>query len=85
MRRIFHHHFDFILYILFMQILLIIVAILLIIVITMQSKGNGLAIIPGSNDFGKFERRGPEKILHQATILLVVIFTLLSVISYFLA
>ncbi len=68
-----------------MNTLLIIIAVLLIIVITMQSKGTGLSIIPGSNDFGKFERRGPEKILHQITIGLVSIFTLLSVISYFLA
>lgn len=51
----------------------------------MQAKGNGLSIIPGSGDFGKFERRGPEKILHQITIGLVVVFTVLAMISYFLA
>jgi protein translocase SecG subunit len=68
-----------------MNILLLITAILLIIIITMQAKGNGLSIIPGSGDFGKFERRGPEKILHQITIGLVVVFTVLAMISYFLA
>jgi protein translocase SecG subunit len=68
-----------------MNILLLINAILLIGLITLQSKGTGLSIIPGSNDFGKFERRGPEKILHQATIGLVVSFTALSLLAYFMA
>lgn len=68
-----------------MQTLLVIVAVFLIIVIALQSKGSGLSIIPGSGDFGKFERRGGEKILHNITIVGVVLFILLSVISYFIA
>ena len=68
-----------------MQTLLVIVAVFLIIVIALQAKGSGLSIIPGSGDFGKFERRGGEKILHNITIVGVVLFVLLSVISYFIA
>lgn len=65
--------------------ILLVLAILIIIVITIQSKGTGLSIVPGSNDFGKFERRGPEKTLHQATILLVTIFVVVSIYSYFVS
>lgn len=74
-----------IIYFSLMNILLLINAILLIVLVTLQSKGTGLSIVPGSNDFGKFERRGPEKILHQATIALVASFTILSLLAYFLA
>ena len=65
--------------------ILLVLAVLIIIVITIQSKGTGLSIVPGSNDFGKFERRGPEKTLHQATILLVTIFVVVSIYSYFVS
>lgn len=81
MRRIL---FFFLIYYI-MTTTLLINAVLIIILVTMQSKWTGLSIIPGSNDFGKFERRGPEKILHQATIALVMSFTVLSLVAYFLA
>ena len=68
-----------------MKILLIIVALFLIVVITLQSKGSGLSIIPGTGDFGKFERRGGEKVLHNATVVGVVLFTLLSLVIYLTA
>lgn len=68
-----------------MTITLTILAIIIIIIVGLQSKGAGLSIIPGSGDFGKFERRGPEKILHNATIVLIIIFIGLSLISYFIS
>lgn len=63
----------------------IIVSILLILAILVQAKGNGLSIAPGSNDFGKFEKRGPEKILHIITIILGAIFVLNTTLYFFLA
>jgi preprotein translocase subunit SecG len=51
----------------------------------LQSKGTGLSIVPGSNDFGKFERRGAEKTLHTITIGLVVLFVGLATVSYFIS
>ena len=68
----------------FLHIALIILSVLIIVITMLQAKGTGLSIIPGSNDFGKFERRGPEKILHQATIALIVVFILLALVSYFI-
>ncbi len=66
-----------------MTYILVAVSIIVILIIMMQSKGNGLSIIPGSGDFGKFERRGPEKTLHTITIALVVVFVLISLYLYF--
>lgn len=63
----------------------IIVSILLILIILVQAKGNGLSIAPGSNDFGKFEKRGPEKMLHIITIVLGAIFVLNTTLYFFLA
>jgi protein translocase SecG subunit len=65
--------------------LITILAVILIVVIMLQSKGTGLSIVPGSNDFGKFERRGAEKTLHTITIALVAIFVGLSIMSYFVS
>ncbi len=68
-----------------MSTILLIIALLIIVTVMLQAKGSGLSIIPSSNDFGKFERRGPEKIIHQATIGLIVAFVALSILSYFVA
>ncbi len=68
-----------------MQILLLIISILIIIAVAIQAKWSGLSIIPGSGDFGKFERRGPEKILHNATIVLIILFVSIAILEYFLA
>ncbi len=67
-----------------MTIALTLLAIVIIIVVGLQSKGNGLSIIQGTSDFGKFERRGPEKILHNVTIVLIVLFIALSLVAYFI-
>jgi protein translocase SecG subunit len=68
-----------------LEILLLILALIIILITMIQAKGTGLSIVPGTGDFGKFERRGPEKTLHQATIILVVIFVVLSAYSYFIS
>jgi preprotein translocase subunit SecG len=68
-----------------MHILLVIISTLIIIAVAIQAKWSGLSIIPGSGDFGKFERRGPEKILHNATIVLTILFVVVALLSYFLA
>lgn len=64
---------------------LIIVSVLLTAAVVVQSKGTGLSLAPGSGDFGKFEKRGAEKTLHAATIVLSVLFALLAVAHFFLA
>lgn len=51
----------------------------------LQAKGTGLSIVPGSSDFGKFERRGGELILHRITIGLISLFVIISMVSYFIA
>ncbi|MDD2892014.1 MAG: preprotein translocase subunit SecG [Candidatus Gracilibacteria bacterium] len=66
-------------------IIQIIVSILIIFLILVQAKGNGLSIAPGSNDFGKFEKRGAEKTLHIMTIVLGVIFVVNATIYFFLS
>ncbi len=66
-----------------MTYLLVTLSVIVILIIMMQSKGTGLSIIPGSGDFGKFERRGPEKTLHTITIATVCAFVLLSLYLYF--
>ncbi|MDD2916573.1 MAG: preprotein translocase subunit SecG [Candidatus Gracilibacteria bacterium] len=63
----------------------IIISILLILLILVQAKGNGLSIAPGSNDFGKFEKRGAEKTLHIATIILGTLFVMNATIYFFLS
>ena len=51
-----------------------------------QSKGAGISIMSsGSEDFGKFERRGPEKVLHQITIISVIAYIALAVAIYIFA
>lgn len=67
-----------------MNYLLSLLATLVIILVMIQAKGSGLSIVPNSNDFGKFERRGPEKILHNITIGVVVSFIATSLFAYFI-
>lgn len=65
--------------------ILLILSVLIIIIVMLQAKGSGLSIVPGSSDFGKFERRGGELILHRITIALVSLFVVISTIVYFIA
>lgn len=63
---------------------IVVLAIIITLLVMLQSKGAGLSIVPGSNDFGKFERRGAEKTVHMITIILVTLFILAS-IAYYIA
>ncbi|MBS9784294.1 preprotein translocase subunit SecG [Candidatus Gracilibacteria bacterium] len=58
------------------------ISIALITLIMLQSKGNGLSIVPGSEDFGKFEKRGAEKVVHNITIALIVAFIAVALYIY---
>lgn len=68
-----------------LSILLLILSVLIILVVMIQAKGSGLSIVPGTGDFGKFERRGGELMLHRITIGLIVLFITLAAVSYFIA
>jgi protein translocase SecG subunit len=68
-----------------LSILLFILSVLIIIVVMIQAKGTGLSIVPGTGDFGKFERRGGELMLHRITIGLIAVFVITAVIAYFIA
>jgi protein translocase SecG subunit len=65
--------------------ILLILSVFIIIIVMLQAKGSGLSIVPGSGDFGKFERRGGELVLHRITIGLVSLFVLIATIVYFIA
>ena len=63
------------------NIIQIIVSIALIVVITLQVKGGGLGGIFGQADTVYRTKRGLEKRLFQGTIVLVVIFVIISIVS----
>jgi preprotein translocase subunit SecG len=68
----------------FLTVALLVVSVLLSASVVVQSKGTGLSLAPGSGDFGKFEKRGPEKALHVATIVLAALFIVLAVAIFFI-
>jgi preprotein translocase subunit SecG len=63
------------------NIIQIIVSIALIVVITLQVKGGGLGGIFGQADTVFRTKRGFERRLFQATIVLVVVFVIFSIVS----
>ena len=67
-----------------MTYLLSILAVIVILLVMIQAKGSGLSIVPNSNDFGKFERRGPEKILHNITMATIAMFVAASLFAFFI-
>jgi preprotein translocase subunit SecG len=67
-----------------MNIALIIVAVALILAILFQVKGGGLGGIFGQSDTVYRTRRGVEKTLFQFTIVLAVLFVVLSVVTLIL-
>lgn len=67
-----------------MTLILSLLAIAVILLVMIQAKGSGLSIVPNSNDFGKFERRGPEKILHTITIGLIGLFIISAMFAFFI-
>ena len=65
--------------------ILFILSVFIILVVMIQAKGSGLSIVPGTGDFGKFERRCGELVLHRITIGLITLFVLTAAIAYFIA
>jgi preprotein translocase subunit SecG len=64
----------------YLTIAQIIIAVALIAVLSLQVKGGGLGGIFGQSDGVYRTRRGVEKTLFQVTIVLAVIFVLLSIV-----
>lgn len=54
----------------------IIISILLILTVLLQNRDGGLSAVMGSTESFQSTRRGAEKFLHQATILLATLFLL---------
>lgn len=68
----------------FLDIGLIITSIALIISVILQSKGGGLGGLVGGDTGGIFSaRRGIEKTLFQATIVLSIIFFILAIVTVY--
>ena len=65
----------------YFYIALIIVSVVLIVVLLLQVRGGGLGGIFGQADSTFRTRRGLEKTLFQFTIVLVVVFVALAVLS----
>jgi preprotein translocase subunit SecG len=64
----------------YLTIAQIVIAIALIAVISLQVKGGGLGGIFGQAEGGYRTRRGVEKTFFQVTIVLAVIFVILSIV-----
>jgi preprotein translocase subunit SecG len=65
----------------YLYLIQILVSIVLIVVILLQAKGAGLGGIFGSQTSVFRTKRGVEKTLFQFTIILVVIFLVISMVS----
>jgi preprotein translocase subunit SecG len=60
----------------------IVIAVALIVLTTLQAKDAGLSQMFGGSDMGVFRsRRGVEKTMFQATIVLSVVFVILALIT----
>jgi preprotein translocase subunit SecG len=69
----------------FLDIGLIITSIALIVSVILQSKGGGLGGLTGGDAGGIFSaRRGIEKTLFQATIILSIIFFILAIVTVYI-
>ncbi len=64
-----------------LNVIQIIVSIVLIIVVLLQAKGAGLGGILGGDSSVFRTRRGVEKLLFRFTIVLAVVFVVISIIS----
>lgn len=66
----------------FLNIALIVVSVALVLSVILQSKGAGLGGLTGSDMGGVFSsRRGVEKTLFRATIVLSVLFFLIAIMT----
>jgi len=66
------------------SIVQMVLSVLLIIVILLQQKGSGLgAAFGGSGGSVHATRRGVDKVLHQATVVISILFFVISFINLF--
>lgn len=65
----------------FFQIIQILISILLTLFILMQSRGAGLSAAFGGTGGFYTSKRGVEKILYQTTVVLAVLFLLISFVT----
>lgn len=70
--------------ILAINISLMVVVVLLIITILLQQKGSGLGSAFGGDGGVATTRRGPEKFVFTTSIILSILFLILSFLSFFL-
>ncbi len=63
----------------FFNILQLILSILIILLVLLQSKSSGLSTVFGGGSF-QTTRRGSEKVLHIFTVILVILFAVVSVL-----
>ncbi|QFR39692.1 preprotein translocase subunit SecG [Candidatus Gracilibacteria bacterium 28_42_T64] len=63
----------------------VIVAVLLVFIVLIQNKNVSLNLSSMSGGMGEVTKRGPEKILHNATIILGVIFIANSLALFWLS
>ena len=60
----------------------VIISVLLVFIILIQNKNVSLNLSDMSSWMGEITKRGPEKILHNATIILWVLFVLNSLVLF---
>lgn len=68
----------------FLKVFHIIVSLLLILVVLMQNKNANLNLASMSSGMNAVTRRWPEKVLHQATIILGFLFVSISILFFVL-
>ncbi len=62
-----------------LDILQVVLAIIMIVVILVQQKGSGLGAAFGGSSNSFSTKRGIDKVLHQVTIVVVIIFFIVSI------
>lgn len=67
----------------FINVVQITVSILLVAAILIQSKGSGLGMAFGGTSMVYRTKRGAEKVIFRATIVLAVFFMLVSIVQFF--
>ncbi|MDD3145513.1 MAG: preprotein translocase subunit SecG [Candidatus Gracilibacteria bacterium] len=60
----------------------VIISVLLVFIVLIQNKNVSLNLSDMSSGMGEITKRGPEKILHNATIILGVLFILNSLVLF---
>lgn len=65
-----------------LRVLQLLTGVAIIAIILMQAKGSGISAVFGGDGGMYRSKRGVEKLLHRATILLSVVFMLLALVNF---